>query len=57
VSVTQSSPAFAPTQHRDFATEHRDFATKHPQLTPFLVAVAMFAVSAIVAVAITGLPA
>jgi hypothetical protein len=34
----------------------RDFATGHPHLTPFLLAVAIFAVSVIVALAFTGLP-
>jgi hypothetical protein len=44
--------------HADFSTVDRHgFATSHPHLAPFLVAVAIFAVSAVVALAFTGLPA
>ena len=44
--------------HADFSgIEHHGFAAGHPQLAPFLVAVAIFAVSAVVALALTGLPA
>jgi|KBSSwiStaDraftv2_1062776.scaffolds.fasta_scaffold3851535_1 hypothetical protein len=33
------------------------FADQHPQLAPFIVAVALFAASLVVALAFTGLPA
>jgi len=36
---------------------HHDFAGEHPQLMPFLVAAALVAVSVVVALAFTGLPA
>jgi preprotein translocase subunit Sec61beta len=36
---------------------HYDVVERHPQLTPFLVAVVIVAVSITVALAITGLPA
>jgi hypothetical protein len=42
----------------DFTTAHaRDFAARHPQLAPFLVALAIFVVSAAVILACTGLSA
>ena len=50
MSVTHPDAGFVP-GHR------RDFASTHPQLTPFLVAVGIFAVSLAVALAFTGLPA
>jgi hypothetical protein len=37
------------------APSHR-FADQHPQLAPFVVAVALFAASLVVALAFTGLP-
>jgi hypothetical protein len=50
MSVTHPSADFAPVKRHDFASEH-------PQLAPFLVAVAIFAVSAVLALMFTGLPA
>jgi hypothetical protein len=50
MSVTHPSAGFAP------VTRH-GFASNHPHLAPFLVAVAIFAVSATVLLAFTGLPA
>jgi hypothetical protein len=49
MSVTHPEARFAPVQHGGFAAAH-------PQLTPFLVAVAIFLVSATVAMSFTGLP-
>ena len=44
--------------HADFSTvERHGFTAGHPHLAPFLVAVAIFAVSVVVALAFTGLPA
>jgi hypothetical protein len=50
MSVTHPGADFVP-------VKRHDFADRHPQLAPFLLAVAMFAVSAVVALAFTGLPA
>jgi hypothetical protein len=50
MSVTHPDADLAPVRRIDFASAH-------PQLTPFVVAVAIFAVSLAVALAITGLPA
>jgi hypothetical protein len=38
------------------ATKRRSLASDHPQLTPFLMAVAIFTVSVAVALAFIGLP-
>jgi hypothetical protein len=50
MSVTHPNASFAtvPSQH---------FADRHPQLAPVLVAIGLFAVSLLVALAFTGLPA
>ena len=37
--------------------ERRRFASDHPQLAPFLVAMAIFVVTGVIALAFTGLPA
>ena len=50
MSVTHPHADFAPVKRHDFASEH-------PHLAPLLVAVVIFAVSAVVALAFTGLPA
>lgn len=50
MSVTHPDAAIAP-------SSHRSFVEKHPQLAPFLVGTAIVAVSTIVALAFTGLPA
>jgi hypothetical protein len=50
MSITHPGATFAP-------VEKRDLAARHPQLMPFLVAVGMFLVSGLVALAFTGLPA
>jgi hypothetical protein len=50
MSVTHSGASFAPVRLSAFAT-------RHPQLAPFLVAVAIAAVTVSVALAFVGLPA
>jgi hypothetical protein len=50
MSVTHSNASFAPVPSHHFADQH-------PQLAPFLVAIALFTVSLLVALAFTGLPA
>ena len=50
MSVTHPNADFAPAKRHDLASER-------PQLAPFLVAVAIFVVSGIVALVFTGLPA
>jgi hypothetical protein len=49
MSVTYPGTTFAP-------VEKRDLAARHPQLMPFLVAVGIFVVTGLVALAFTGLP-
>jgi hypothetical protein len=50
MSATHPSSSFP-------AKTHGSFAANHPQLAPFLLAMAVFVVCGIVALAITGLPA
>jgi hypothetical protein len=50
MSVTHANADLVP------APSHH-FADRHPQLVPFIVAVALFAASLVVALAFTGLPA
>jgi hypothetical protein len=50
MSVTHSDANFS-------TVERHGFTTGHPHLAPFLVAVAIFVVSAVAALAFTGLPA
>lgn len=50
MSVTHPNAVFAP-------ASRRSFVEKHPQLAPFLVGVAIVALSVIVSLAFTGLPA
>jgi hypothetical protein len=50
MSVTHPNTGFASVGHRAFTEEH-------PQLTPFLAAVAIAAVSIVVFLALIGLPA
>ena len=50
MSVTHPETTFTPARRSDLASEH-------PQLMPFLVALGMFVVSGLVALAFTGLPA
>lgn len=49
MSVTHPNASFAP-------APQQGFVDKHPQLAPFLVAMAVFVLSAATALAITGLP-
>lgn len=49
MSATHPDASVAPSGHASFAADH-------PQLTPFLVALAIFAVSGLVALMFTGLP-
>ena len=49
MSVTHPGTAFAPDLRRGFAE-------RHPQLTPFLLAMAILSAAATIALSVTGLP-
>ena len=49
VTHAETGSGTVPASHR--------FADQHPQLAPFIVAVALFAASLVVALAFTGMPA
>jgi len=50
MSVTHPNAGFAPVSNSSFASQH-------PQLAPFLLAVGIVAISIVVALSFTGLPA